>query len=329
VIVTDPLGGTCSGTAPSGSCTYTPTDAGVRTITAQYRGSADFARSSGTAQHTVSDAPPPQSVTMVGAGDVHAKCVSTNQGYNTAALVSDVLAADPKAIAFTIGDNAGIDGTTADFACYHKSWGAFKSRTKLVMGNHERRVDGAAKAYYDYGNGVGVDSGPVGRRGKGYYAFTHGSWRILVLNSEQAQAEQAAWIKADIAAHPTKCQLALFHKFLFTSGSTVNPVAIVRPFWQALYAKGVDVILNAHDHTYQRYAKMRWDGVRDPLGIREFISGTGGGIAGSLRATPLATNEKMLVAFGVLKLNLFADRYEWQFIDIAGTVRDSGSDTCH
>jgi len=270
--------------------------------------------------------PDPDVVTLIGAGDVHAKCDAGHNSAKTAALIAD----EPKSTrVFTIGDNAGINGSAAEYQCYDGKWGQFQSRTLLAMGNHERRIDPTAKAYYDYGNGVGVDSGAVGRRGKGYYAVTYGDWRILVLNSEQALTEQVDWIRRDLAAHPKLCQLAIWHKPMFNSGTSVKSVTTVRPLWQSLYDKGADVILNAHDHTYQRNAKVDPSGARDDSGIRQFIVGTGGGVAGGLASPRLAINEKAVIAWGVLKLKLYSTRYEWQFIDINGVVRDSGGDDCH
>ncbi|HEX7336416.1 MAG TPA: Ig-like domain repeat protein, partial [Gemmatimonadales bacterium] len=58
VLVTDPQGGSCSASVAAGSCQYTPGGTGTRTITATYEGSAGFAGSSDTEDHTVSPAPP-------------------------------------------------------------------------------------------------------------------------------------------------------------------------------------------------------------------------------------------------------------------------------
>jgi hypothetical protein len=275
---------------------------------------------------TIPPEPVDSGATLIGAGDVHAKCTTSHASAQTA----DLIAQEPRtARVFTAGDNAGVDGSAAEFQCFDGKWGRFKSRMLMSIGNHERRVDPTAKAYYDYGNGVGVDSGAVGRRGDGYYAVTYGGWRILILNSEQNITEQAAWIRKDLSSHSNLCQLAIWHKPLYNSGTSVLAVTAVRPLWEALYAEGADVIVNAHDHSYQRNAKVRSDGVRAADGIRQFIAGTGGGILGGISATPLAINEKALATFGVLKLQLYSKRYQWSFIDITGAVRDSGSDQCH
>ncbi|HKP50786.1 MAG TPA: hypothetical protein VJU17_12265 [Gemmatimonadales bacterium] len=103
----------------------------------------------------------------------------------------------------------------------------------------------------------------------------------------------------------------------------------MRPLWRALYANGADVIVNAHDHSYQRTARVRYDGVPEAGGIRQFIAGTGGGVLGRISATPLAITQKALISYGVLKLKLYPTRYEWTFVDTAGVVRDAGGNPCH
>jgi hypothetical protein len=51
----------------------------------------------------------------------------------------------------------------------------------------------------------------------------------------------------------------------------------MRDLWRVLYAANVDVVINGHDHTYERFAPQDPDGRLDPAhGIREFVVGTGG-----------------------------------------------------
>ena len=73
-----------------------------------------------------------------------------------------------------------------------------------------------------------------------------------------------------------------------------------------LYEQGVDVVLSAHEHLYERYAPMSPDGQRnDARGIRQFIVGTGGaGLYTVMRAHP--QSEVQLVSHGLLKLTLDA-----------------------
>jgi acid phosphatase type 7 len=99
--------------------------------------------------------------------------------------------------------------------------------------------------------------------------------------------------------------------------------------WDALHAHAAELVLNGHDHNYQRYRPMRPDGTADPNWIREIIAGTGGKGHYALRADSRreAAND---TTFGVLKLTLRPDGYDWRFVPEAGaTYSDAGSSPCH
>jgi hypothetical protein len=92
----------------------------------------------------------------------------------------------------------------------------------------------------------------------------------------------------------------------------------------------VEIVLNGHEHQYERFAPMNPAGARDDVGgIRSFIVGTGGSSVRTPGDSP-PNSEVLEGAFGILKLKLGAGWYEWEFVPIAGeTFRDSGSGTCH
>jgi len=96
-----------------------------------------------------------------------------------------------------------------------------------------------------------------------------------------------------------------------------------------LYEQGVDVIISAHEHLYERYAPMSPDGQRtDAHGIRQFIVGTGGaGLYTVMRVHP--QSEVQIIAHGLLKLTLTAQGYSWDFLQVGGGRTDSGADVCH
>lgn len=105
----------------------------------------------------------------------------------------------------------------------------------------------------------------------------------------------------------------------------------MRPWVETLYAHGADVVLQASNHNYQRFAAQDTEDRPDPArGIRAFVVGTGGishyaftGGAPNVEASNDTT-------FGALKLILFPDRYEWTFLPVPGeSFTDSGSDRCH
>ena len=95
-----------------------------------------------------------------------------------------------------------------------------------------------------------------------------------------------------------------------------------------LYRFGVEIVLNGHDHIYERFAPQDDTGRVDPeRGIRQFVVGTGGAaLHTSMYRMP--NSEVLITAFGVLKLTLSADGYDWEFIPVSGQ-RDFGSGRCH
>jgi hypothetical protein len=264
---------------------------------------------------------------LVGTGDI-ARCSATGDEA-TANLLDGI-----SGTVFTIGDNAYQSGTATEFSkCYEPSWGRHKTRTKPAVGNHEYYTEGA-KPYYDY---FGLAAGDPT---KGYYSYDIGSWHMIVLNSNcaalvadgcAAGSPQEQWLKDDLATHSNACTLAYWHHPRFSSGSHGGD-ASVGPFWSDLYQAGTDVVLNGHDHDYERFAPQNPLGISDPSqGIREFVVGTGGAALTGFK-TPMQPNSEfgLINTNGVLKLTLHPDSYDWQFITApGGAVADSGIGQCH
>ncbi len=268
------------------------------------------------------DAAPAQ--VLVGAGDI-ASCASVGDEA-TAALLDEI----PGTV-FTAGDNVYDHGTPVEFArCYEPSWGRHRARTRPAPGNHDYGTPHAA-GYFGY---FGEAAGPSER---GYYSYDLGAWHIVVLNSNCGAAggcgpgsPQERWLRADLAAHPAACTLAYWHHPRFSSGPHGGSTA-VRAFWQALYEAGAEIVINGHDHLYERFAPQDPDGRLDEEhGIRQFTVGTGG--AGLYAVRRRAPNSEVVntATFGVLKLTLYPDRYEWEFIPVpGGGFTDRGSGSCH
>jgi hypothetical protein len=202
------------------------------------------------------------------------------------------------------------------------------------VGNHEYITPGAA-GYFDYFNGVGNALGRAGDRSKGYYSYDVGAWHLIALNSNCSPvggcgtgSPQERWLRADLAAHPKACTLAYWHHPRFSSGQYADNPAL-QPLWQALYDYRAEIVLNGHDHNYQRYALQDPAGRADANGIREFVVGTGGKNHYAADPPPVANRE---VAdgqtYGVLKLTLHAQNYDWRFVPESGSFTDSGSGSC-
>ena len=264
------------------------------------------------------------SVVMVGAGDI-ARCSGTGDEA-TAELLDDI-----SGTVFTTGDNVYPDGTAKRFdKCYGSSWGRHKARTRPSVGNHEYYTAGASGYFGYFGSAAGDPS-------KGYYSYDRGDWHVVVLNSVCEKAEgcdatspMLSWLERDLTDNSNKCTLAYFHHPLFSSGKHGDQLQM-RHIWNALYAADADVVVNGHDHSYERFAPQKPDGTRDyGRGIREFVVGTGGAshtTFGAIKPNSLARNAN---TFGVLKLTLRPENYEWEFIPVAGkTFTDSGIASCH
>ena len=233
---------------------------------------------------------------------------------------------------FTLGDNAYETGTAQEFAdCYDPTWGRFKDRTHPVAGNHEY-FSADARPYFNY------FSESAGNANEGWYSYDVGTWHIVVLNSDCDSvggcgpgSRQLAWLENDLASNHTECTLAMWHHALFTSGSEL-PTQATADFWRVLYSAAADVILNGHDHDYERFAPMAPDGTLDAAhGIREFVVGTGGKSLLPWRSVPApGTQIRDNSTYGVMKLTLHPNSYDWQFIPVVdGAFSDSGTGTCH
>jgi alkaline phosphatase len=278
----------------------------------------------GSSTHDSTSSEPDRSVTLVGAGDIASCSVRTDGA--TAKLIEAI----PDAIVFTAGDDVYQSGTKAQYEdCYGPTWGRFLSRTYPALGNHDIAT-GAGAPYFAY-------FGPrAGTPGEGWYSFAAGAWNVIVLNGNCTVvgcgrgSPQLSWLRVDLATHPG-CTLAIWHQPRFTSGVHGSDPRLV-PLWEALYSAGADIVVNGHDHDYERFAPQTPFGQADPIGgIREFVVGTGGRSLRPFRRAPVANSATRNAAtFGVLKLVLSPGSYSWQFLGVPGTTfRDSGTAVCN
>jgi uncharacterized protein YjdB len=257
-------------------------------------------------------------VVFVGAGDI-ATCPG-NGDEATAQLLDNI----PGTV-FTAGDNVYSSGSEAEYAnCYEPTWGRHKHRTRPIPGNHDYETPSAA-GYFNYFGAV------AGDRATGYYSYDLGSWHVLALNTQfsgRSGTPQAEWVKADLAAHQSHCTLALWHMPLFAVDSASDKM---KNIFQMLYDAGAEIVINGHEHNYERFAPQTAEAVLDPdRGIRQFIVGTGGRSVGGNPRRPANSEVFYKGGFGVLKLTLYSDSYDWAFIPVkGGTFTDRGSARCH
>jgi PKD repeat protein len=276
---------------------------------------------------TVTAPPPlgPVTGTLAGAGDI-SDCVG-DADEATARVLDGITGT-----VFTAGDNVYETGSATEFHdCYDPTWGRHRARTLPAPGNHDYDTPGAAGYYAYFGSAAGDPA-------KGYYSTDVGGWHIVILKSEclespggcQTGGDQEQWLRAGLAAHPATCTLAIWHHPLFSSGTHGANVA-VRPLWQALYEGGADLVISGHDHDYERLAPQTATGVADAsYGLRSFVVGTGGRDLRSFASIAANSEIRDSSAFGILRLTLHTDGYEWAFAPVAGsTFTDTGAAPCH
>ncbi len=227
--------------------------------------------------------------------------------------VSNLLVADTPTKVLALGDNQYEGGELANYdAFYTPDWGRVKSITMPTPGNHDPPSSGYS-AYW------GVPPN---------YSFDVGKWHLISLDSTTTgRAAATAFLEADLAEHSNLCTLAYWHHPRFSSGSHGDNAALA-PFWDRLYAAGADVVLTGHDHTYERFAPQTPAAEPSPTGIRAFVVGTGGRSLygfGTIRAN----SEVRIGHYGVLRMTLDPDSYDWRFQGDDGVTYDSGSGVCH
>jgi calcineurin-like phosphoesterase family protein len=295
-----------------------------------------------------------------------------------------------------LGDLQYEGGAITDYNSYYQpSWGQVKAVTLPVPGNHEYGTSGAG-GYFDYFDNGGKDdlytaagdqnapTGQAGERGRGWYFYDLDSnsdgvadWRLIALNSSTGNggginqdndgcitvlcavgSEQELWLRnVALAADRPNCVLAFWHHPRYGSSLRHRGSRNVSPLWMALNAAHADLVLNGHNHSYERFAKLRddisgWNNGADNIpgnadddqnadsgvidstfGMRQFTVGSGGkDHDGAFTATRTGSEAINYSDFGILKLALNPSSYEWKFVKEDGTtILDQGpaSENCN
>jgi hypothetical protein len=125
--------------------------------------------------------------------------------------------------------------------------------------------------------------------------------------------------------------VAIWHHPRFSSGSVHGNNSSSGALWAALYDHGAELVINGHEHFYERFAPQRPNGTADSaFGIRQITAGTGGNSLYRFGTAKPNSQVRNNSTTGVLKLTLRADGYDFRFIPVAGkTFTDTGSGTCH
>jgi acid phosphatase type 7 len=307
---------------PTQTATATPTSTLTPTATSTVTATPTLTF---TPQPTATDTPTPTPPPMlIGAGDI-ALC---GDEYQNDDATASIIEGYPAANIFTAGDNQQNDGGWGKYDdCYGPSWGRFKSRIRPSMGNHDYNTEEGAPYYAYFG-------GAAGEPGKGYYSYDIGAWHIIALNSNCPDGDcnpgsaQEQWLRQDLAASQARCTLLYWHFPRWTSGPHSDSDSVAG-LWNAAVEGGAEIVVNGHNHQYERFAPMNSSGQPDPNGIREFVVGTGGAPLYGFFIEHENSEVRHSESHGVILFTLYATSYQWEFIPTSGDFHDSGSGECH
>lgn len=184
--------------------------------------------------------------------------------------------------------------------------------------------------------------------GLGFYAApfpgADGPWLLVGLNSNIGKKQQTAWLNETLGAtRQIPCVLAFSHAFYYSSGrhghadrngkaqnsiidlnGPLRPEPTMQGIFQTLVEHRASVMLAGHDHHFEQLGRAAASAAAadngaaaaNDNGVRSFVIGTGGkGLYTNDYKNKWAFTEAIdLKSYGILKLELFRDRYTWRFI---------------
>ena len=294
--------------------------------------SADAGCSGATDPNETDLVTPPGSIIAAAAGDISCDPVASKFGGQdplvcqqraTAAMLADVQ------LIFPLGDLQYPNGASTS------SWAATTRRGANTRRGRTRRwgTTSTPRLAHRDTSTTGPRRPPHGRSGGRLLQL-----RCGVVARDQPQLELHAGAlhggntaerlpRADLAATTQPCIVAYWHHPYFNSGAVHGSAAPsgAKAFLDDLYAAGADLVLNGHEHNYQRYAKQTSLGVAAANGFRQFIAGTGGKSHYAMLAQKDVNYEVgNATDFGVLRLYLGDGAYSWEFVSVSGVVLDDG-----
>ena len=323
-----PTSTTTTTTDPPTSTTTTTTDPPTSTTT-----TTDPPTST-----TTTTAPPAGDPVIVAAGDI--ACAPSDASFNNlngtatacrSKYTQQIIQSLNPTYLLPLGDEQYNSGSAADFAAsYGKTWGLSKDVSRPVVGNHEYGTKNASGYFGFFGSAAGA-------QGSGYYSYDVGAWHLVAINTECTRisggvgcavgSPQEQWLKSDLAAHPNACTLVYGHRPRWASSSFAS--ADIAPLIDAMVAAHVDLYLSGHAHSYERFAPQDAAGAAKADGLTAMVVGTGGSFYTGSGTTAANSVIKKTNLFGVQRLVLHPNGWDFTYVPENSTFTDSGSGTCH
>jgi hypothetical protein len=246
---------------------------------------------------------------------------------NSTKVISTISSLNPNLFLY-LGD-VYESGSMAEFYNWYGTGSAnfsgLRGITDPTIGNHEYGNGIAGSGYFNYWDNI-----------PNYYSFNAGGWHFISLNANSSKigvtttSPQYLWLQQDLTANAQTCTIVYYHQPLFNIGPE-GPTTAMASIWTLLAQYNVPIVLNGHDHDYQRWVPLDGNGNPSPTGITEFVAGGAGhGLQTFLTTdTRVAySNDLNPTAFGVLLLKLSSTGANFSYHSSNGSILDSGSIPC-
>lgn len=176
----------------------------------------------------------------------------------------------------TLGDNVYGDGSPSRFgAAWVQPYGWIDDSGVPVvasLGNHDIHTDGGAPV---------MDLFDMPDR---WYQRGVGPVDFFVIDANDlTQNGQMEWLSGALAASTALWQILVFHHPMYSCGKHGSTPRVQRELTLVIAGKGVDLVVNGHDHDYQRFPPID--------GTTYIVSGGGGAGLYSVGDCPADTPE--------------------------------------
>ena len=275
---------------------------------------------------------------------------------------------DPLAV-LLLGDVQYESGTTSEFRSFDATWGRALERSGAIVlpvtGNHEYAATGPAPP--------GCRLTWAGHHACGFAEYFAGRTNLLedgdvqyAVTFDAAQPHPLHVIVLDVGAcdwdtsrcggdgpvvrflrraladrranPPAACTIVAWHQARW-SDLGHGDLAWVDPVWRALFsvppARRPDLVLNGHDHVYERFHPLGVDGSPRSDGIPEIVAGPGGRDIAGVPSWFLSGSDRLAeiepMSFGVVEVawNPSTPELTTRFVGEDGAGRDRSVHPCH
>jgi 3',5'-cyclic AMP phosphodiesterase CpdA len=179
--------------------------------------------------------------------------------YEIGARMTEARASFPFELVIMLGDNMYGRQREQDFVSkFERPYASLLGAGVLFyasLGNH----DSPANSSYPRFN----------MGGERYYTYVRKNVRFFVLDSNQMDPRQLAWIDNALKLSSDDWKICYFHHPIYSDGGRHGSAVDLRVALEPLFVKyGVNVVFSGHDHIYERTKPQK--------GITYFVNGSSG-----------------------------------------------------